>query len=122
MSCATAGAAASSASASSSGATTDMVSKLANLNKTISLIRNIKEERHETSSSLPVKSSIESIVDSINATVNKSVVNKRKPAAKKSTLQLLDDLNHQSQLINGDEMDVDDENIMDADDELEEGI
>jgi len=99
--------------------------KLNNLNKTISLIRNIKEERQDQQ-----KSTIESIVDSINSAVNKNrsvetiVVNKRKPTLKKSHQQFATEetpIVQQLGMNGGDDMDVDDEHIVDAEEELEEG-
>ena len=138
MSCVTATTTSSSASSSSSSSSSNggsMTSvlpssdlnnqKLNNLNKTISLIRNIKEERQDQQ-----KSTIESIVDSINSAVNKNrsvetiVVNKRKPTLKKSHQQFATEetpIVQQLGMNGGDDMDVDDEHIVDAEEELEEG-
>lgn len=138
MSCVTATTTSSSASSSSSSSSSSNGSsmtsvlpssdlnnqKLNNLNKTISLIRNIKEERQDQQ-----KSTIESIVDSINSAVNKNrsetiVVNKRKPTLKKSHQQFATEetpIVQQLGMNGGDDMDVDDEHIVDAEEELEEG-
>lgn len=125
MSCATAAtttstpsssasASASASSSSSPGGDLNHHQKLTNLNKTISLIRNIKEERQQAAA-------VAMAAAPVPPAKMLGTVNKRKPTVKKL---IAADLVGVAALANGTDhpaMDVDDENMVDADDELEEG-